>query len=697
MSLFAETPQFEIATYLSKLLEERTYHVIESLRQHQDLEVYNAIAILERLREILPKILRKPWKLRTDNFHTTISNKFLEDWLCRFKGFFYMTEDVFDDLDIIVLPSDKRQGDYLSAFGKRMLICKKAIAKLPEVIDAATGLLGENKNLMEGMREFEQILYRRWKEQQVTSSELPTLPYKVRELKGRAGEEKKILEALLHKEEGESKKSTRLIRIAGPVGIGKTELARAVYNSAQVEAEFDVRAWIYMGNHHRDDNWLTLQRSEPASVDKSSKLQRLNGLAIFNIFDTLERELQSKKVLIVLDNLADKAEHSSYLGTFRSFRATEDCRIIVTTQFEYVGRVNASLNVELDGLEEEEYLELFKECAALGDKNHDKYPAELENTCKEIAKRFGGNPLAAVMIGRHLKWHQSEDRWRVISRSNLGMIDPTESNIISVLKHSYEELTGNQKQCYLACALFPKNYPFKQNQLFEIWKAIGCCSHTSNQWSWAWTDIEPFFVSSARKDGEFILHAIFHELADYICDGDFFRLEDEIKEEDGIEIPDKARHVYVTADNFVKIYKVLQEKTHLRSLVICGVLSSKEHKSSFMGLLEEVLQNLEGLRLLMISVLPTGKLPDAIGSLRHLRYLELPIDKHTLTKESFLELPTWISDDGFAGLRKLQNLEELRGAIQKLKTGESSHSFKSIGPELSYRESSDPSDQLFRP
>ncbi|XP_042467552.1 disease resistance protein RGA2-like [Zingiber officinale] len=668
MSDLTKVLQTEIAIHLTELLWKRTHHVIKSLRMHRKSKVLIANSGLEELLAFL----RYNWFSMTDYLYNKISNKFLQDWLWRFDDFFYMTEDVLDDFEFMLFPSDKPQGrDDFSAFDE-------AMQKLPEVIDTAADLFLEITDFRVARKEFPRLSYEEVMEMRTilkrpaafeqvqsrvekplaTSSGLPTLPYEVRELKGRVVEKNKILEALFHRAEGESKKLPISISISGPVGIGKTDLARAVYNSAQVEAEFDVRAWIYMGNHHLD-KWLTLQRSESDSVDQPSKLHRSSILDILNI---LETEMTAKKVLIVLDNLEGMGDEVDVNNIIYQCRR-KGARIIVTTQSEDVGRLSAVwLNVELNGLEEEDYLELFKECA-LGDRNRNKYP-ELENIVGEIAKRFGGNPLAAVMIGRHLKWHQSEDRWRIISRSNLGMIDPTESNILSVLRHSYEKLPGDQKQCYLACALFPKNYPFKQNQLFKIWKAIGCCSHISNQSSWTWKNIEPFFVSSARKDGEFILHAIFHELADYICDGEFFRLEDEIKEEDDVvQIPDKARHVYVTADYSVKVYRVLQEKTHLRSLVIGGVLSSEEHKSSFMGWLEEVLRNLKGLRLLLIYVLPSGKLPDAIGGLRHLQYLELPID--TITKESIQELPAWLSDNRFVGLRRLLNLKALREAILK--------------------------------
>ncbi|XP_074556992.1 putative disease resistance protein RGA4 [Curcuma longa] len=408
-----ESPQTEIASHLAQSLK-RSFDAIGRSWKFQEPEVYKKTAEVIELADILQFIQ----ELHIYDQHKQISNDCLDDWLWRFKDFFYKTENVLDDLDFIRFRNPHWAGnDKSSAFEVEEMHFMKAIAKLPEVIETAAGLLDEIKHFKKELQKSKPVCSS-LDQQRNTSSGLRTLPSKVRELKGRAVEKAKILEALLHKAEGESKESLVMISITGPVGIGKTELARAVYNSAQVEAEFDVKAWIYMGNHPLDEWWLTLERSVSASVYKQSKIHRTSGS--YSILETMKTEITGKKVLIVLDNLT-----GGFFNDLFKYGAKVGSRIIVTSQFRYVGNSDDLLfDVELDGLEEEEYLELFKECA-LGDRNRNKYP-ELEDIVGEIAKRFGGNPLAAVTIGRHLKWHQSEERWRMISRSSLGIIDPTE-------------------------------------------------------------------------------------------------------------------------------------------------------------------------------------------------------------------------------------------------------------------------------
>ncbi|KAG6509746.1 hypothetical protein ZIOFF_027751 [Zingiber officinale] len=141
-----------------------------------------------------------------------------------------------------------------------------------------------------------------------------------------------------------------------------------------------------------------------------------------------------------------------------------------------------------------------------------------------------------------------------------------------------------------------------------------------------------------KKGAKFSLEGFVDADFDHICDGEFFRLEDGIEEDaEEIEIPTKAHHVYVTADNFVRFSKVLQKRKILRSLVVDGRLSSHISNSEFMDSLREVLKDSSRLRLLMLSELP-GDLPDAIVHLRHLRYLEFPDTGVNKLPKSFCRL-----------------------------------------------------------
>ncbi|THU56353.1 hypothetical protein C4D60_Mb11t16380 [Musa balbisiana] len=287
--------------------------------------------------------------------------------------------------------------------------------------------------------------------------------------------------------------------------------------------------------------------------------------------------------------------------------------------------------------------ELLKECS-LSDQNHAEH-RRLERIGWEISQKLGGSPLAAVTVGRALKYDLKEEHWRRILHKKIYEIEEKEGDIVSVLRLSYEQLPAHLKQCYISCSLFPKNHSFERDDLLQMWMALGFVQ--ANDKHDRMEDIgqdlinelssRSFFVNAKRKEDKFVIHAVLHELADCISDGEYFRLDDEYEGNQPIRIPDKARHIYVTADNLVMFSKILCKKDNVRSLVVAGDLSHGIPKSDFVDSLKEVLDSFKCLRLLILSVLGSG-LPKAIGGLKHLRYLEIPGDVITEWPESFCNL-----------------------------------------------------------
>lgn len=107
---------------------------------------------------------------------------------------------------------------------------------------------------------------------------------------------------------------------------------------------------------------------------------------------------------------------------------------------------------------------------------------ELENSKlvqlgKEIVSRLKGVPLVIRIIGGLLKDKKSE-RFRLSFKDKElyqvmghGQNDIEEMRLI--LQLSYKHLPANLKQCFLYCALFPKDYEIKKDELILHWRAQG--------------------------------------------------------------------------------------------------------------------------------------------------------------------------------------------------------------------------------
>lgn len=558
-----------------------------------------------------------------------IGSQSIKDWFSSFKDAIYAADDVIEEF-VQQLEKDKKQNSAASSLRKSANFVAKIIQtrqfngddmkQLDEVTKTFDGLVSD---IFELLKLVEQLEGSGGTKQQeiIPSWRLTTSSYKgTTTTSGRAREGKKMLEALL--EEGDGSTSDckfSVVSVVGSGGIGKTDLARFAYNNEEVRRHFDLKAWVTVCNNF-DLKRLMIEIIESASVKRPSDLHNMTSLE--PIQNTLAKGMKDKRFLIVLDDVWEDSNTSWELLTTPFTHGKEGSRIIMTTQLESVAKLTKTKEtIHLNGLEEQEYWELFKKCA-FGDKDKDQQ--HLESICREIAQKYDGSPLAAVSIGLELRSDPREEHWRRVARNKLGVVERREGDIVSVLGFSYGQLPARLKQCYLAFALFPKRHCFYKNQLLRIWTALRFVSpdgHGGNPVDELAS--RSFFVNSKREDDQFVLHAVLHELADLLCDGEFFRVDDEARGQ-GIKIPQKTRHVYVSnTNNFVRVSEALAEKEQLRSLVIDGsVPSDAIPRSDFMDSLEKVLKKCKFLRLLMLPAEFPLELPEAIGRLSRLRCLD---------------------------------------------------------------------------
>ncbi|XP_074581008.1 putative disease resistance RPP13-like protein 1 [Curcuma longa] len=570
----------------------------------------------------------------------------LRDWLWRFKEAVYVAEDVIDSLELqlswnkdqasspassCLMPKVVRKviqkallftdatdepDNFMRAilFPARRKIDRGDIKQLGEVVKTLGDLIHEIGDILKVVERHEASggVKRGWIPPFWAGMSHPTGAIPIR---GRTAEEEAMLQALLettmvHGESFLNCSKFSVLSIVGPGGIGKTVLAQLAFHNKVVERHFDIMAWVCVSTQF-DLKKLTIKIIESASMERPYDLH--NIISLGELRKILTAGMKGKRFLIVLDDVWEESTTAwRYLLTPLNC-GKEGSKIVVTTRLEGIARMlETKVTIKLDGLEEEEYLELLKD-SAFGVERTNKQP-DREQMCCKIAQQLGGLPLAAVRISGFLKDRFERGKTSLVAR---------DGDLLSVLGQSYQQLPEHLKQCYISCALFPKNYCFEKNQLLRFWMALGLTPSNGASYAHNFVDdlsSRSFFVDAWRKKNKFVIHAMMHELADHICDGEFFRLEDGIEE---IEIPMKAHHLYVTADNFVRFSKVLRKRKFLRSLVIDGRLSSPISHSEFMDSLAEVLKDSRRLRLLMLSELP-GDLPDAIVHLRHLRYLEFP-------------------------------------------------------------------------
>ncbi|TVU34882.1 hypothetical protein EJB05_16737, partial [Eragrostis curvula] len=255
--------------------------------------------------------------------------------------------------------------------------------------------------------------------------------------------------------------------------------------------------------------------------------------------------------------------------------------------------------VPLGNLEDDEFLALFKHHAFSGAEIRDqRLRLRLEEISEKIAKRLGQSPLAARTVGSQLSRTKNITEWEA----------PLNTDKMSAPMG--------------ALFLFPKGYQYYIDELVPLWMAEGLVDSSNRN-----TRMEDvgrdyfkklasgsFFKSASNEDDRYVMHDLLHDLAESLSKEDCFRLEDD----EMTEIPRTVRHLSVRVKRMEKHKQSICNLHHLRTVICLDPLLD-----DVSDLFHKILQNMKKLRVLYLKCYNRWKLPESIGELKHLRYLNI--------------------------------------------------------------------------
>ncbi|XP_049379730.1 putative disease resistance RPP13-like protein 1 [Solanum stenotomum] len=384
---------------------------------------------------------------------------------------------------------------------------------------------------------------------------------------GRQNEIENLIDLLLS-EDASGKKLT-VVPIVGMGGLGKTTLAKAVYNDAKVSEaykadHFGLKAW-YCVSEAYDALRITKGLLQEIGSFDSKDDNNLNQLQVKS-----KESLKGKKFLIVLDDVWND-NYNEWVDLRNLFvEGRMGSKIIVTTRKESVALMMANEKISMDNLSTEDSWSLFKRHAF---ENMDPmgHP-ELEEVGKQIAAKCKGLPLALKTLAGMLRSKSEVEEWKRILRSETWEL--RDKDILPALMLSYNDLPAHLKRCFSFCAIFPKDYPFRKEQVIHLWIANGLVpkedeiiEDSGNQYFLELRSrslLEKVPNPSKRNIEEsFLMHDLVNDLAQIASSKLCIRLE----ESQGSHMLEKSRHLSYSMgeggefEKLTTLYKLEQLRT----------------------------------------------------------------------------------------------------------------------------------------
>nr|XP_043635538.1 putative disease resistance RPP13-like protein 1 [Erigeron canadensis]XP_043635539.1 putative disease resistance RPP13-like protein 1 [Erigeron canadensis] len=616
---------------IQKLATEAKNRYVRSQRIHSDLK--NMERSLTQITNVL-----------NDASEKEITDAAVKQWLNDLENLAYDIDDILDGLATEAMDHELTQQPAAITSKVRKLIptCCRNLAlsnRMHYKLDSITNRLYD----LEKEKNRLGLIVKDGRSKNNINRKFQTSLVDVSSIVGREKEKNELVDKLLAEERCEQNFS--IIPIVGMGGVGKTTLARLLYDEKQVNDRFQLKAWVCVSDEF--DSFAISKVIFQSVTGENKSFADLNLLQV-----ALRDCLRDKTFLLVLDDVWSESceDWEALVGPFHS--CAHGSKIIMTTRKEQLLKQLGYNHLnQLQSFSNDYAMTLFAQ-HALGVNNFDLHPT-LRPHGEGIVKKCNGLPLALKALGRLLRRKQDdEEYWKEVLNSEIWSLK-NGGGIVPALKLSYNDLSARLKRLFAYCSSFPKDYMFEREDLVLLWMAEGLLRQSpptnSTEERLGHECFEELlsrsFFQQAPNESFFVMHDLINDLATFVA-GDFFlRLDNVPVKDTRKEVLAKYRHMSFVRKRHVtyKKFEALSKAKGLRTFMatspgLVQTLASWELLYFSNKILVDVLPELPLLRVLCLSNFEISEVPESIGSLRHLRYLNLSRTKITHLPESVCNL-----------------------------------------------------------
>ncbi|VAH23838.1 unnamed protein product [Triticum turgidum subsp. durum] len=474
----------------------------------------------------------------------------------------------------------------------------------------------------------------------------------------------------------DTQKNLKVVSIVGFGGLGKTTLAKQVYD--KIGLQFDCKAFFSVSQRPDMTELLNnLQYKLGMKKPDTSHTRKVD-----DIIEEIRQHLKNNRYLIVVDDVWDESAWNIIKCVFPE--EGNGSRVIVTTRVEVVA--GAACQNDREGIYKLEPLSEENSRMLLLNRVFGSVhgcPPQLADIMAEILSKCHGLPLAVITVGNLLaSQERSRKGWESI-RDSLGAhsaTNPTLEEMKSILNLSYMHLPAHLRACFLYLGILHvqdlevvgRNY---FNELinrsmsvaysYEGMARLHGCKYKvrrvslSSMAGGGATD-DPTITVNLSQVRSFTLFGksmpplvLFKYLRVLRIDQGSARGDEQTLDLTAISQLFQLRYLYVEGPDFIQLPAELQGLVYLETLHIDSELKS----------IPSDIVHLSCLSYLYIDKCNHGVLPEWIGNMKSLNSLRMPVGMGTDQRELN-------GMNGIIGLGELTNLRDLTISLWSLEKSE---------------------------
>ncbi|CAM0908725.1 unnamed protein product [Alopecurus aequalis] len=410
------------------------------------LDQYKVLKGMEEQHEILKRRLPAILDIITDAEEAAAHREGAAAWLEAVKKVAYQANEVFDEFKYEALRRKARKEGHYKELGFSVVL---------------EGLVAEMNSF--GFKYQQQLpISKQWRQtdhvildpNQITS-------------RSRDRDNKNIVDILVDQA---NNTALTVVPIVGMGGLGKTTLAKLVYNDPTIQKHFNLLLWVCVSDSFDVDSLAkSIVEAARGKIDDGTEKSSSKKKTPLEI---LRNVVNGQRYLLVLDDVWTREAHKWEQLKACLEHGGMGSVVLITTRDKGVAEIMKTVEAyNLTALEDKFIKEIIETRAFSRFHKKEDIPTVLVNMVCEIVKRCRGSPLAATALGSVLRTKTTEEEWKALSSKS--SICTEETGILPILKLSYNDLPSHMKQCFAFCAVFPKDYEIDVEKLIQLWIAHG--------------------------------------------------------------------------------------------------------------------------------------------------------------------------------------------------------------------------------